>query len=199
MDIPLHADVMCTDGGCGESTCVIVDPRSDKLTHLVVEESGLPAEEYLVPLDLIVATRPDRILLRCTREQLAGLKPFFREEYVPGATTYLTYPPEGYMTWPANAPEIPLPIEVPQNPPGTLSIERGARVQAVDGEVGKVDELLIDPVTNQVTHVILNEGALWKKKKVTVPLAEIERIEENAIYLKLSKEAVARLPTRPAG
>jgi uncharacterized protein YrrD len=199
MEIPLHAEVACSDGGCGESTYVIVDPRSDKLTHVVVEENGLPAEEHLVPVDLIVATRPDRIQLRCTREQLAGLKPFTREEYLPGTESYLSYPPDGYMTWPANAPEIPLPVEVPQIPPGSLSVERGTRVQATDGEVGKVDELLIDPVTNQVTHVILSEGALWAKKRVTIPVSEIDRITENVIYLKLNKEAVGRLPTKPGG
>jgi uncharacterized protein YrrD len=197
MEIPLHANVICADGACGESAYVIVDPRTETVTHLVVRENGLSAEEYLVPIDTVIETSAGRILVRCTRAEMGEMTPFEREEYIPGTSSFLTYPAEGYLTWPAVAPEAPLPLEVRQNPPGTLPIERGARVKATDGEIGQVDELLIDPVTNRVTHIILREGAFWDKKDVTIPVDQVERIDEDGVYLKVDKKTVAELPTRP--
>jgi len=39
MGIPLQAQVECTDGVCGLSVCVLMDPRSDQVVHVVVKES----------------------------------------------------------------------------------------------------------------------------------------------------------------
>jgi hypothetical protein len=41
-DIPIKAKVECNDGPCGQSTNVIVNPVSHKVTHLVVHDKSLP-------------------------------------------------------------------------------------------------------------------------------------------------------------
>ena len=46
----------------------------------------------------------------------------------------------------------------------------GASVEATDGQVGRVQEFVIDPQNNRVTHLVLHEGHLWGKKDVTIPL-----------------------------
>jgi len=33
MDIPLNAKVECTDGSCGESMAVVVEPVTKEMTH----------------------------------------------------------------------------------------------------------------------------------------------------------------------
>jgi uncharacterized protein YrrD len=197
MEIPLHADVICADGACGECTHVIVDPRTNTVTHLVVEDRGLPAVGRLIPVDAVIETHPDRILLRTTQADLAAAKSFVRDEFIPGAGPFQTYPAEGYMTWPATAPEVPLAVEIPQNPPGTLAVERGARVEASDGEVGKVIDLLIDPASDRITHLVMRSGNLFDKKDITIPISEIGQITEQVVYLKLSKQQIAQLPSRP--
>jgi hypothetical protein len=42
MDIPLNAEVHCTDGVCGRSTYVIVNPVNEQVTHVVVREAWFP-------------------------------------------------------------------------------------------------------------------------------------------------------------
>ena len=37
MDIPLDAEVLCTDGAGGRSTCLIINPVTKEITHLVVQ------------------------------------------------------------------------------------------------------------------------------------------------------------------
>jgi hypothetical protein len=82
-------------------------------------------------------------------------------------------------------------------PPGEIAVRQGARVEATDGHVGRLDEFLLDPVTAHVSHLVMREGHLWGQRDVTIPVSEIDRLGENAIYLKLSKDQVGALPSTP--
>jgi Methyltransferase domain len=44
--IPVNAEVRCTDGTCGHSTCVLINPITNKVTHLVVKEAVSPHGIY---------------------------------------------------------------------------------------------------------------------------------------------------------
>jgi sporulation protein YlmC with PRC-barrel domain len=70
-------------------------------------------------------------------------------------------------------------------------------VEATDGHAGRVDEFLVDPANGHITHLVLREGHLWGQKDVTIPVAQIDRIEDGAVYLKLDKESIGALPAIP--
>ena len=65
----------------------------------------------------------------------------------------------------------------------------------LERRVGKIDELVIQPGTHRITHLVLRQHDLIKKKVVSVPVSEIERVEMNTIFLKITKAEVASLPT----
>jgi sporulation protein YlmC with PRC-barrel domain len=195
MDIPVKAEVFCADGSCGRSTYVIINPATSQVTHLVVKEKGFPYMERLVPLDRIVETGPHLIRLRCTKEELAAMDPFIETEFLPGAGTYIPYGADEYMLWPYVLPEgMVLPLEHERIPPDELAVRRGAHVEATDGRIGVVEEFLVDPINGHITHLVLREGHLWGKKDVTIPVAQIDHIEEDKVYLKLSKQSIEALP-----
>jgi sporulation protein YlmC with PRC-barrel domain len=79
-------------------------------------------------------------------------------------------------------------------PPGELAIRRGARVQATDGCVGRVDELVVDPESRQITHVMMRRGHLWGEQEISIPVSEIARIAEDVVHLKLDKRQIKALP-----
>ena len=56
---------------------------------------------------------------------------------------------------------------------------------------------MVDPNTNHITHLIMREGHLWGEKDVTIPVSNIERIEEDTVYLNLHKKDIEALPTIP--
>jgi len=198
MDIPLNVDVQCTDRVCGQSTYVIVNPASKRVTHVVVREQQFPQTEYLVPIELILESTPESILLRCTSKELTDLDPFIETEYVEGDLAELEYGEDDYRMWPYVLPQDEvIPIEYERIPPGELAIRRGAHVRATDGRVGRVDEFLIDPANGHITHLVLREGHLWGQKDVTIPISEIDRLEEDTVYLKLDKGQIEALPTIP--
>jgi uncharacterized membrane protein len=92
---------------------------------------------------------------------------------------------------------IGIPVEVEHVPLGEIAVRRGTLVEATDGYVGDVAELLVDPGKGEITHFVLQEGHLWGKKEVTLPLSAIDRVEEETVYLKLDKKAVESLPSVP--
>jgi sporulation protein YlmC with PRC-barrel domain len=195
MDIHVDAKVHCNDGPCGQSTQVIVNPTTKKITHLVVKERQSPHTERLVPIRFVVDTADDLIRLGCTRHELSKMSPFIKTEFVraeipdyEGASEYMVLP---YV--------IPKWVEVKYEsiPPGELAVRRGAQVKATDGNVGRVDEFIVDPTSGNITHLVLREGHLWEQEEVAIPITEIDRIEEKTVYLNLDKKSVETLPVVP--
>ena len=195
MDIPISAEVQCSDGSAGHTVCVIINPVTERVTHVVVKEKGFPYLERVVPLELIAESTPQHIRLRCTRRQLAILKPFLEIEYDQYDRPYFAYEVDEYRLWPYVTTEaLPIPIELERIPPGELAIHRGSQVRASDGRIGRVNEFLVDPGSGHITHLVLREGHLWGQKDVTIPVSEIDRIEEDEVYLKLNKHGIEQLP-----
>jgi hypothetical protein len=55
-------------------------------------------------------------------------------------------------------------------PLGETDVERHESVHAVDGEIGRVEGFVVDPADNRVTHVLLQEGHMWGRKEVAIPV-----------------------------
>jgi sporulation protein YlmC with PRC-barrel domain len=199
MDIPVNAEVYCSDGRCGHSTYIIVNPVSRKVTHLVVKEKQAPHTERLVPIKLVTETTHDRVRLGCSQDELSRTEPFAETEYIrDGIPDYEQYE-DTYLVWPYRVPDVTKTVSVRHKrvPHGELAVQRGARVHASNGRIGHVDEFLVAPEDGHITHLILREGHLWGQKDVAIPISEIERIEENKVYLKLNKRDVGKLPVIP--
>lgn len=106
---------------------------------------------------------------------------------------------ENTLYWPYTRPEdYEMYVDVEQIPHGELGIHRGAHVEATDGRVGKVDEFIINPDNNHISHIVLQKEHLWGKKDVSIPVSEISRLEDDVVHLKLSKKEVQQLPSIPA-
>jgi len=82
MEIPLNASVECSDGVCGRSEYVLINPVNDQMTHLVVKGNSSPNTEYLVPVDSVTETKADTIQLRCSKAELEKMEPFIKTTYI---------------------------------------------------------------------------------------------------------------------
>ena len=200
-NIPVGSKVICSDGKEGKSTAVVVNPVTKAVTHVaVVEKSMLHGEERLVPIDRVEKTTRDTIQLNCSMDDVLQMPAFTRTRYLEienGEAGYAYSTP--YMHAGMEYDIQPQYITVQDHllPEGDVAVQRGMLVEAVDGLVGEVGELLIDPETRQVTHFLLMRGHLWGKKEIAITVSEIERGDEDTIYLKLDKAAIERLPSLP--
>ena len=196
MDISINAKVSCVDGPYGESTHVIIKPTTQEITHLVVSNDSLPETEYLVSIDHIVESTPTFIKLNCTRDELEKMPVFAKAEFIP--STLAGFGGGPYMMWPYYAP-IPsyTAPDMDLIPSDELVIEYGAQVEASDGHVGRVDEFLINPANDKISHLVMREGHLWGQKEVTIPVSQIDHYKDNTVYLKLNKKDIENLPSAP--
>jgi len=196
INIPAKAIVYCANGIAGRSTYIIGNPKTDEITNLVVQSNRPPFHQYLVPIDQVNMTSDGRIKLKCNREDLHKMVPFESEEYI-----HTELP--GYLRW-EDVPAIPgfttepvatfISVKHRNIPPDELALHRGARVEATDGYVGEVDELLIDSKDMQVTHLVLVAKHMFEERKIKIPVSQIDYIYEDAVYLKLDKQRVDELP-----
>jgi hypothetical protein len=206
MEIPLNAQVECTDGACGRSEYVLVNPVTDKVTHLVVKEDASPNTEYIVPVDIVTETIAETIHLRCSKVEMEKMEPFiktsFIEEKVPDRIfgyTGRNYGMGASLYMPYVTPETTKreKIEVRQVPPGELAVRRGTRIEATDGYVGQVDEFVVNPENGHITHLVMHEGHLWGQKDVIIPISAMGDDRRDTVFLKLDKHQIESLPTFP--
>jgi hypothetical protein len=78
-------------------------------------------------------------------------------------------------------------------PLGEVEVRHRDCVHATDGEIGLVEGLVIDPGNHQVTHVLLQEGHLWGRKEVAIPIGAVTKFDIG-IRLNISKQQVGALP-----
>jgi sporulation protein YlmC with PRC-barrel domain len=190
----IGADVSCADGVCGKLQRVVIDPVARTVTHLIVEPAGLRHEARLVPLDL-VDTTADGIRLRCTAAELGTLDPVEVERFIEGTTEAPGYGPQDTVAWPyyglrGTRGDV---VRYDAIPLGDVEVRRGDHVHATDGNIGRVEGLAVEPGSGHVTHVLLQEGHLWGRKQVAIPIGAVARADDG-IRLSLTKQEVEDLP-----
>jgi sporulation protein YlmC with PRC-barrel domain len=195
--------VQCRDGACGELVRVVVDPVARALTHLVVEPRHQPGRGRLVPIDLVESAHAE-IVLRSSMSEFEGLEDAEETRFLPGAASEWGYGEDQVISWPYYAlgmdglgpHSTPLPSAVTYDrvPVGEVELRRGEHVHATDGEIGRVQGLVIDPSDHHVTHVLLDEGHLWGQKQVAIPISAVKDLKAGA-RLTLTKDEVRDLPS----
>ena len=188
-EFAMGAKASCADGPVGKVTRVIIDPATETVTYLVIEPGLRLAASRLVPVDLVESTA-DGIKLRCTVEEFGGLEAAEETELVYSPTGGLV---SGGMYGPLGVPAPVQPILEDTVPRGEANINRGEPVHALDGEIGRVEGFRVDPGDHRVTHVLLQEGHLWGRKDVVIPVSAVTKVE-NGIWLNLTKKQVEDLP-----
>jgi sporulation protein YlmC with PRC-barrel domain len=202
----IGAKASCSDGSCGEVRRVIIDPATDTVTHLVIQPEHRREAGRLVPLDLVETTAGE-VRLRCTRAEFGQLDRAEEDDVVEGSGSDgllgdgLTYSGgEAYAPiGPAklfnvgSQPVHPRVIVEDVVPHGEIQVSPGDRVHAVDGEIGRVRGLLADPDDDRVTHVLLQDGHLWGRKEVAIPISAVTGVQDG-IRLSITKQQVENLP-----
>jgi len=205
--ITIGTEARCTDGVCGKVSRVVVNPVAEAVTHLVVEPKERLGLARLVPIDLVEVSSP-QVQLSCTLAAFEHLDPAEETQFVPGSTGYAAYGPEQVITWPyygLNA-GTGLPggvdlgvagfspaITYDRVPLDEVEVQRGDPVEATDGRIGHIQGLVLDPHDHHVTHVLLQEGHLWGRKDVAIPIKAVSRVGDT-IRLSISKHEVQNLP-----
>ena len=210
-EFTIGSEVACSDGACGQLTRVVVDPVLRTLTHLVVEVRPPQGNGRLVPVEMVESAAAE-IRLRCTIAQFDALEDAEETRFLPGASGVWGYQQQQMLSLPYYGLGVgtgmglgvggmhvggtdvgPHPVIADRVPAGEVEVRRGDQVHATDGTIGKVQGLVVDPADHHVTHVLLDEGHLWGKKRVAIPISAVTDVKDG-VRLNFTKDQVQDLP-----
>jgi sporulation protein YlmC with PRC-barrel domain len=98
---------------------------------------------------------------------------------------------------PAVAYDQNISLSYDRVPKGEVEIRRSSGVTSSDGDhVGHVDGFVVDG-DEQITHVVLEHGHLWRKRDVTIPIGAVEKVETDSVTVSLTKDELGELPAVP--
>jgi uncharacterized protein YrrD len=218
MQFKRGANVFTSDGQkVGEIERVVLDPRTDEVTHVVVEKGFLLPIDKVVPISLVGPATEDRVTLRDNAGDLEALPDLEERHYVMvgdeaekeassrGQPRPLYwYPPVRTMWWQPGGylgysgffgyPVPPYIVETERHiPEGTVALKEGAKVISKDGEhVGDVEAVLTDPEEDRATHLVLSEGLLLKERKL-VPTSWVSTVMADEVHLAVESDVIEGL------
>ena len=213
MRLKKGADIYSSTGEkIGTLDRVVIDPETKEVTHLVIGKGTLFKTNKVVALDMVNAEVEDQITLLNPKHDLNEFQDFEETHYVNlEETDYpesdvqasVWYPPLNLAWWRAGGTDNPVmypakPVYVPRTkqliPEGTIALEEGAKVISKDDKhVGNIEQVLVDPQDNRVTHFVINEGILFKERKL-IPVLWISSIDEHEVRLSSTSRVLERLP-----
>jgi sporulation protein YlmC with PRC-barrel domain len=219
MRLDLGGAVHCVDGVYGELADVVIDPIKLRVTHLVVQPQHRHDLARLVPVGKAHARAPSdaAILLDYTVAEISGLEPLQKSAYlrlgeIPvedpeweiGIEKMLALPYFGsFATGGLGAVIAPLGVDqeiaelydrVPKN---KVEVRRASAVFSCDDHrLGHVDGFVVDS-QELITHLVLEQGHLWGKREITIPINAVAKIKTDAVMLSLSKDQVGELKPVP--
>ena len=118
-----------------------------------------------------------------------GWPPYWTGPYLWGYSQYLTRdhrrPSEPSAEGPAWDPELRSTHDM-----------RGHTIQAGDGELGHVEDFIIDDVTWAIRYLVVDTKNWWPGKKVLVSPSWVEGIswKESKVYVNLARETMKEAP-----
>jgi uncharacterized protein YrrD len=207
-----------TDGEIGKIDDVYFDDQSWTVRHLIADTGGwLTGRHVLIPPRAVQGIEPSagRIVTNLTKQQVQGspgldaARPVSRQ-YERDLYGYYGYP--DYWTGPYLWGPITYPTEPPpgsyaaadmrggDQPPEDTHL-RSARevsgygIQATDGELGHVEDFLVDEVW-AIRYVIVDPRNWWPGHHVLMPTEWITAVHWNdsTVEVNVEKEAVRNAP-----
>lgn len=198
----IGANVYTTDGQAGKLMKVVIDPDTERVTHLVVEKGFLQKTDRVVPIEALGEIADDGIHLTMSTADLEQYPQFSENEFrVPDPgwerESYQVDDPAHVLRWgihyaPPMVDEYVLTRE--EEVKGGVDddqpvIGKGMAVYDRDGEVGVVETLQVDETTGSITHLVVKHGLLGPH--YVVPMAAVSSISDTGVNVDLTREELA--------
>jgi sporulation protein YlmC with PRC-barrel domain len=182
MRIDIGARVRTRDGQhVGEVHRVLIDLDDAAVTGIVVLKGRLLTRDILVPLDFIDRVEhDDEVVLRLNEAELDQLPEFAYNEI-------LAPPPAWTLTGSYPGGSFYVPVRQRKRlGQHHVDITPGTQVVAVDGEIGTVDEVELDPVTGELEALWIRADGIFAHD-IRIPAEWVERADESAVHVAGSK------------
>jgi sporulation protein YlmC with PRC-barrel domain len=205
MQLELDAPVRCGGEVVGKIADVVIDPATQRLTHIVVETPDMQAR--LVSAELVNEkdAGEEGVALTCSRDAFNALESvrdvaFLRFDEFPAADDDSDVGVEEVVAMPQyeavaiGGLDSNVALTYDRIPKGEVEIRRSSVVNSADGHrLGHAEAFVV--ADGKVTHILLERGHLWGTRDVTIPIEAVESIATDCVTVSLSKDEVGALPS----
>lgn len=184
-------DVFCGDGddSCGKLSHVVVDPKSGRVSDLIVEQGLLIMKKtWVVPHREVQQTTDEGIWLRSSEEDLSRFPPYKRREIEEVAPGYQGSSP-GASPTAGGSPQGAVPIVRRVIHDGVSSdellvLEKGVEVrnQQKQETVGKLERIVVDGESGEITQLVVNTGLFGDNVAYAAPA--VQHFDEDRILVE---------------
>jgi uncharacterized protein YrrD len=186
MQIRPGAQVIAGTDQIGKVARLVYRPDSSEVVGIIVTGWIVLGHDVFVPIEAIERTEPDAVHLALSLAEVSRLPPL-----EPGDAS-ADVPPAGGPSGRAPLLRAAASGQMPVLA-GGRPLRAGQKVIASDGEVGRLDLVLIDPRTGRATGFVVRKGTLLTRD-VIVPIELVQTVEHDRIALDATKAQVDRLP-----
>lgn len=185
------ASAWATDGPIGTVIALVVDPGTTTVSHVIVRTAGVVGSGRIVPLHHVTQTGADHVDIDLSRAQVLACDPFLIPGHLPAA------PASGgvaaYWIGPAGGDTFVVHEQLPHD--GDVALRAHALVRDKSGHrVGALDDLVIEPGTGTITHVMVRRRHLIDRGDVLVPVSALSGIGGGEVRLTLDRDDLRGLP-----
>jgi len=210
------ADVMSADNEeVGKLHAVIMDPRDNRVTHIVVNtgphfpEPGFGAPDLItVPVDEMADAQEEKVLLKCTKRRFSKMPLYAERRYAPPPPSGSERPPrepEGpaHVLWDVGASLVAalgasggfgVPAETFRKAKFERQILNDAPVWRLEpfSHIGDVERVLIDEETDEIVALVIRRGVLFHHE-VVLPIDHVTEVLDGFINVRISDEELTQL------
>ena len=208
------ADVTSADNErVGRLHAVVMDPRDNRVTHIVVNtgphfpEPGFGAPNLVtVPVDQMADAREEKVILKCTKRRFSQMPPYVERRYTPPPPSKSERPTQerpAHLLWEvgvalAAALASPTRIGVPTESFRKAEFERqilhDAPVWRLEPQshIGDVERVLVNEETDELVALVIRRGALFHQDAV-LPIDYVTEVLDGLIHVRISDEELKQL------
>jgi uncharacterized protein YrrD len=188
----------------GKVDYVVVDPASRRVTHIVIRQGHVLAEDKVIAVEQLSTATEEQIVLGSEPE---NLPPFEESHYVPldewtCQQWGVDLVPLLWGGWRAGGGTFLDMMEHTERniPEGEVPVAEGARVEDSNGEhIGRVHELVTAPESKRITYLVIEAGHLWGKHTKAIPINWVSGFGEGHVTLAVGLQTPDKVPTHQAG
>lgn len=198
----------------GKVKYLVADPTSNEVSYVVIERGILNIQDKLIDLHKVKDCTDDGKCVRIdlSKEELDAMPDFIEKDYSAKSSGGHLYPVSGTPTVSVSggmpltdasltADEFiatPLPdhtakLNVPEN---SLIIRAGSDVETLDGKLGKVKWVKLDPDSGKVINFTVEKG-LFAHQEYTVPVELVQNVTDQRICLRVTLDELTRMSETP--
>jgi hypothetical protein len=154
--------VVGPDESLGRIDALLAIPRNGQISGFVLSEGPLFNRGIRVPIEAVERTEDSQVHVWLSATQLNNLAGIQARRYAASMA-----PPEH-------------------------RVEARRRVVFDDGEAGSLAAVILDPTTDQATHLVIHHGDLLGREAI-VPMARVRELANNPIVIDVSREQIEAL------